>query len=69
MIYVSCSRSLYHFLSFFCLTCFSGSPTDDPEVSKGCPVGLQVVGQSQEEEAIIAIAEIVDRALKAQKLV
>lgn len=32
-------------------------------------MGLQVVAQSQEEEAVIAIAEIVDRALKVQKSV
>jgi len=39
--------------------------TFDPILNKGCPVGLQVVGQRQEEEATIAIAEIVDNALKA----
>jgi len=37
----------------------------DPSITKGSPVGLQVVGQRQEEEATIAVAEIVDRALKA----
>ncbi|KDQ07867.1 hypothetical protein BOTBODRAFT_119464 [Botryobasidium botryosum FD-172 SS1] len=37
----------------------------DPSSYEGCPIGLQVVGQRQEEEAVIAIAEIVERALKA----
>ncbi|KAF8069193.1 general amidase [Lyophyllum atratum] len=31
----------------------------------GCPVGLQLIGRSQEEEAVIAMTEIVDSALKA----
>ncbi|RDB26908.1 Acetamidase [Hypsizygus marmoreus] len=30
----------------------------------GCPVGLQLIGKSQEEEAVIAMTEIVDNALK-----
>jgi len=33
----------------------------------GCPVGLQLIGRSQEEEAVIAMAEIVDNALKAAR--
>ncbi|KZS93000.1 general amidase [Sistotremastrum niveocremeum HHB9708] len=36
----------------------------DPEVFKGAPVGLQVVGRPQEEEAVIALTEIVAAALK-----
>jgi Asp-tRNA(Asn)/Glu-tRNA(Gln) amidotransferase A subunit family amidase len=43
-------------------------PTDDsPETFKNAPVGLQLVGRSQEEEAVIAMTEIVDAALKAHK--
>ncbi|GLB42408.1 putative amidase [Lyophyllum shimeji] len=33
----------------------------------GCPVGLQLIGRSQEEEAVIAMTEIVDNALKAAR--
>lgn len=41
--------------------------TDDPELFTGCPVGLQLIGRSQEEEAVIAMTEIVDEALKTYK--
>ncbi|KDQ63721.1 hypothetical protein JAAARDRAFT_120627 [Jaapia argillacea MUCL 33604] len=37
----------------------------DPEVFKGAPVGVQLVTQTQEEEALLAIGAIVDEALKA----
>jgi amidase len=40
---------------------------DSPETFKNAPVGLQLVGRSQEEEAVIAMTEIVDVALKAHK--
>ena len=40
--------------------------TDEPEKYAGAPVGLQVVGRHQEEEAVIAITEIVADALKKQ---
>jgi amidase len=36
----------------------------DPKDYKDAPVGLQLVGRSQEEEAVIAMTEIVDHALK-----
>jgi amidase len=39
---------------------------DSPETFKNAPVGLQLVGQSQEDEAVIAMTEIVDAALKAK---
>ncbi|KAH9991619.1 general amidase [Russula compacta] len=39
---------------------------DSPETFKGAPVGLQLVGQCQEDEAVIAMTEIVDAALKAK---
>lgn len=38
---------------------------DSTDVFAGCPVGLQLIGGPQEEEAVIAMTEIVDAALKA----
>ncbi len=38
--------------------------SDDPEVFKGAPISLQLVGGTHEEEAVIAMTEIVDKALK-----
>lgn len=38
-----------------------------PELFAGCPVGLQLIGRSHEEEAVIAMTEIVDNALKGLK--
>jgi amidase len=35
----------------------------DPELFNGLPVGLQLIGGCQEEEAVIAMTEIVDDAL------
>ncbi|PCH43375.1 general amidase [Wolfiporia cocos MD-104 SS10] len=37
----------------------------DPVVFQNAPIGLQVIGRTLEEEAVIAMAEIVDSALKA----
>lgn len=37
---------------------------DSTDVFAGCPVGLQLIGGPQEEEAVIAMTEIVDAALK-----
>lgn len=39
---------------------------DDPETFWNAPVSLQLVGRAQEEEAVIAMTEIVDAALKEQ---
>lgn len=39
-------------------------PVDDPEAMAGLPVGLQIVGERNDEEALLAIGELVDRALK-----
>ncbi|KAF8495226.1 general amidase [Russula emetica] len=39
---------------------------DSPEAFKNAPVGLQLVGQCQEDEAVIAMTEIVDAALRAK---
>ncbi|KAK4049087.1 hypothetical protein OIO90_005557 [Microbotryomycetes sp. JL221] len=38
----------------------------DPEVMKNAPVGVQIIGRKNEEEAVIRMTEIVDAALKAQ---
>ena len=43
------------------------SITDDAETFKNAPVALQLVGGTLEEEAVIAMTEIVDAALKARK--
>ncbi|KAI0313577.1 general amidase [Amylostereum chailletii] len=37
----------------------------DPEVFKNAPVALQLVGRTLEEEAVIAMTEVVDAALKS----
>ncbi|KAI0641096.1 general amidase [Trametes meyenii] len=39
----------------------------DPELWHGLPVGLQLIGRTQEEEGVIAMTEIVDKTLKAFK--
>ncbi|KAL5640484.1 hypothetical protein ACGC1H_007661 [Rhizoctonia solani] len=39
----------------------------DPEVFKGAPIGLQVVGQRLEEEAVLAMMGEVDEALRTYK--
>ncbi|PCH33164.1 general amidase [Wolfiporia cocos MD-104 SS10] len=39
----------------------------DPELFDGMPVGLQLVGRTQEEEGVLAMMEVVDRALKAAR--
>ncbi|KAG5730776.1 hypothetical protein E4T56_gene3505 [Termitomyces sp. T112] len=38
---------------------------DEPETFKNVPVGIQVVGRTQEDEAVTAIGEVVDSALEA----
>ena len=46
---------------------FVSSLSDDPELFHGLPIGLQLAGRTLEEEAVIAMTEIVDRALKDLK--
>lgn len=43
------------------------SQTDNPETFWNAPIGLQLIGRCQEEEAVIAMTEIVDAALKAER--
>jgi hypothetical protein len=38
--------------------------TDTPELFPGTPVGLQLIGRTLEEEAVIGMTEVVDNALK-----
>jgi hypothetical protein len=38
--------------------------SDDPHIFKDAPVGLQLVGRSHEEEAVLAMTEVVENALK-----
>ncbi|KAG6888252.1 hypothetical protein C0995_009453 [Termitomyces sp. Mi166 len=38
---------------------------DSPETFKDAPIGFQVIGRTHEDEAVIAMAEIVDAAMKA----
>ena len=38
---------------------------DDPITYKNAPISIQLVGKTLEEEAVIAMSEIVDNALKA----
>lgn len=40
------------------------SSLDDPEIFKGAPVAFQLVGRTLEEEAVIAMTEVVDLAIK-----
>jgi len=41
--------------------------TDDPEIYKNGPIGIQIVGQKDEDEAVIRMAEIVDAAVKEMR--
>lgn len=54
------SSSIYH--------SYSPHPmyVDDPETFKDAPICIQVVGKTLEEEAVIAMGEIVDSALKTK---
>lgn len=38
--------------------------TDDPHIFKDAPVGLQLVGRTHEEEAVLAMTGVVENALK-----
>ena len=51
---------LYHTLSL------TMTIIDEPTVFQNAPVALQVVGRTLEDEAVIAMAEIVDAALNAR---
>lgn len=37
---------------------------DDPELFHGLPVGLQLIGRTLEEEGVIAMTEVVVKAVK-----
>lgn len=38
--------------------------TDDPKVFANAPISIQVVGRTLEEEAVLAMTELVDAAVK-----
>lgn len=38
---------------------------DDPAVFANAPISIQVVGRTLEEEAVLALGKIVDKAVKA----
>lgn len=38
--------------------------SDHPQLYANAPIGIQVVGRTLEEEAVLAMGEIVDAALK-----
>ncbi|KAG5352033.1 hypothetical protein C0989_004128 [Termitomyces sp. Mn162] len=38
---------------------------NEPEAFKNAPIGFQVVARTHEDEAVIAMAEIIDAALQA----
>lgn len=42
---------------------------DDPITYKNAPISIQLVGKTLDEEAVIAMSEIVDNALKANSSV
>ena len=48
-------------------TCSITLSSDKPELFENAPVGLQLIGKTQEEEAVIAMTEIVDNALRRYK--
>ena len=39
------------------------TPIYDPEAMKGLPLGVQIVGKQWEEEKVLAIMHVVDRAM------
>ncbi len=54
----------------WCYPCFSfaNAPLlcvlDNTDIFSGCPVGLQLIGRTLEEEAVLRMTYIVDEALK-----
>jgi len=39
--------------------------SDEPQTFKDAPISIQLIGRTLEEEAVIAMGEIVDATLKA----
>lgn len=54
---------------YSCLRIYAESVlcVDDPEIFHGMPVGLQLVGKTLEEEAVLAMTGIVVEALRSGK--
>lgn len=43
-------------------------PLDRTDLFDGCPVGLQLIGKTLEEEAVLRMTFIVDNALKQSNM-
>lgn len=56
-------QTSFNFILFNLIICF----TDNTDLFTGCPVGLQLIGRTLEEEAVLRMTYIVDEALKKQK--
>ena len=56
-----CKQSTASLVHVICIT----TSVDKPELFINAPVGIQLMGKSLEEEAIIAMTEIIDTALKS----
>jgi amidase len=70
--YNSLDKANYNFcmeFSFivFHLALISSICVDDPQSFKDAPICIQIIGRTLEEEAVIAMGEIVDSALKKPK--
>ena len=64
--YDFCMEILFYFPLTFLSYSHRLMSVDDPETFKYAPICIQVVGKTLEEEAVIAIGEIVDSALKTK---
>ena len=64
--YDFCMEILFYFPLTFLSYSHRLMSVDDPETFKDAPICIQVIGKTLEEEAIIAIGEIVDSALKSK---
>ena len=64
--YDFCMENLFIFPSTSLSYSHNPMYVDDPETFKDAPICIQVVGKTLEEEAVIAIGEIVDSALKSK---
>lgn len=51
------------FILYFCVHALMFL-LDDPELYKGLPVGVQIVGSTLQEEVVLGIGEVIEAALK-----
>ena len=64
--YDFCMEILFYFSSTSLSYSHRPMYVDDPGTFKDAPICIQVIGKTLEEEAVIAIGEIVDSALKTK---